>query len=57
MWVKSNIIFREMGISLNALNKKRYRSIWIEGIHWTKAKDNVIYYDIDEIQRWIYEQK
>ncbi|CAI2335100.1 hypothetical protein CGG79_20170 [Vibrio parahaemolyticus] len=57
MWVKSNIIYREMGISLNALNKKRYRSIWVEGVHWMKAKDNVIYYEIDEIQRWIYEQE
>ncbi|WP_122975716.1 excisionase family protein [Vibrio coralliirubri] len=55
MWVKSNIIQRKMGLSIHAINKKRYRSIWVEGIHWIKARDNVIYYDIDEIQRWVYE--
>ncbi len=56
MWVKPIIIQEKMGLSINALNKKRYRSIWIEGIHWIKAKDNVIYYEIDQIQRWIHEE-
>jgi len=52
-WVKSSIVTESMGISKNALNIKRCRSILVEGLHWRKAPDNVIYYNLCEIQNWI----
>ncbi|WP_318451470.1 excisionase family protein [Photobacterium leiognathi] len=52
-WVKQKIITEVIGISKNALNKKRYRSIFIENIHWKKAPDNMIYYNLPEIIKWI----
>lgn len=52
-WVRANVIFQNTGISKFSLDKWRYRSVFIEGIHWVKAPDRRIYYNIQEIQNWI----
>ncbi|MFC1503302.1 excisionase family protein [Pseudomonadota bacterium] len=54
-WVTHKIITQKMGITKAALDTKRYRGILIEGVHWKKAIDNVIYYNIKEINNWINE--
>jgi len=52
-WVKGKKIEEIKGISVGALRKKREAGFFIEGKHWRKAKDNVIYYYFEAIDRFM----
>jgi hypothetical protein len=54
-WVKPIIIERFKGITAGALRKKRESGFLIEEQHWRRAKDNVIYYNFEEVDRVIGE--
>ncbi|WP_448550543.1 hypothetical protein [Thalassotalea fusca] len=48
-WVKPIIIEKLKGIKTDALRKKKEQHLFIEEKHWRKAKDNVIYYNYEEL--------
>lgn len=52
-WVRACIVFKEIGITKYSLDKWRYKAVFIEGVHWVKAPDRRIYYNMKEIQTWI----
>jgi len=54
-WVKPIIIEKIKGITAGALRKKRESGFLIEEKHWRRATDNVIYYNFEEIDRFIGE--
>ena len=51
-WVKSSLLAKLNGYSLDAQEKKRARGVWIEGIHWIKAPDGNIMYNLRAIDLW-----
>jgi hypothetical protein len=55
-WVKGKKTEEIKGISVGALRKKREAGFFIEGLHWRKAKDNVIYYHFEAIDRFMGEK-
>lgn len=52
-WVKPKVIENLKGITEGALKKKRERGILIEGIHWRKAQDNVIYFNYERLDEFL----
>jgi len=54
-WVKPKKIEELKGITIEALKKKRERGVYIEGIHWRRAPDNVIYFNYENIDLFIGE--
>ena len=52
-WVKARIIEELKGITQGALKKKRERGILVEGIHWRKAADNVIYFNYERLEEFL----
>lgn len=52
-WVKPCIVERLKGISEGALRKKKEGKILVEGIHWHRAPDNVIYYHFENIDKFL----
>jgi len=41
-----------LGYTLKALDRKREEGYWLEGVHWHRAPDGRIFYDIEEITAW-----
>jgi hypothetical protein len=52
-WVKPCIIESLKGITVGALRKKKESNILIEGVHWHRAPDNVIYYHFENIDQFL----
>jgi len=52
-WVKAKIIIAIFGYTADAMNKKRQRGAWLEGIIWKKAPDNTIMYNPLAIEEWV----
>lgn len=52
-WVLIKKIVELIGYSENASRAKIKTGVWLKGIHWTKAPDGRILFNIEEIQRWI----
>jgi len=53
VWVLSIVIIRDIGYTEKALEAKRQRGVWLEGVHWKKAPDGRITYNIQKIQEWM----
>lgn len=41
------------GLTVAAINAKRNQGKWLEGIHWRRASERVIYYCVPAIEQWI----
>ncbi|MEN8170991.1 MAG: excisionase [Pseudomonadota bacterium] len=52
-WVTINKCAELTGYSAKAIQIKKERGIWKEGIHWTKAPDGRIFINIHSIQNWV----
>jgi len=52
-WVKPIVIENLKGITVGALKKKRERGLFVEGIHWKKADDNVIYFNYEKVEEYL----
>lgn len=52
-WVLGIIIERQIGYSEKAMEAKRHRGVWLEYIHWRRAPDGRIVYNIQKIQEWM----
>ena len=52
-WVLPTIITRDIGYTDKAMEAKRQKGVWLEGIHWRKAPDGRIVYNLPKIQEWM----
>ena len=51
-WVRAVLLEAMIGISVEAIRKKRQNGVWLEGKHFVKAPDGMWVYDWAEIDRW-----
>jgi hypothetical protein len=52
-WVLIKKLAEIFGYTENAARAKIKTGVWLKGIHWTKAPDNRILFNIVAIQQWI----
>ena len=52
-WVLINIVSETTGYSDDAIRAKKARGQWKEGIHWRKAPDNRVVFNLVAIQNWL----
>jgi hypothetical protein len=52
-WVLIKKLADIFGYTENAARAKIKTGVWLKGIHWTKAPDNRILFNIVAIQQWI----
>ena len=52
-WVLMKLLVEHTGYSEDAARAKIRRGDWVFGIHWRKAPDNRIVFDLNAIQRWM----
>lgn len=52
-WVLIKKLVELFGYTENAARAKIKTGVWLKGIHWTKAPDNRILFNIVAIQQWI----
>lgn len=55
-WVLINKVVELIGYSEYAIRTKLSRGVWLHGIHWTKAPDGRLLFNIQAIQQWIESQ-
>ena len=52
-WVLKNRVVDLFGYSEEAVEHKRKDGIWAEGRIWRKAPDGRIFFNVEEIDRWV----
>jgi len=52
-WVLIGKVVELVGYTEDAIRAKIKRGVWICGIHWRKAPDGRILFDLRAIYRWI----
>ncbi len=52
-WVLIQKVVEETGYTEDAVRAKKKNGVWLEGIHWRKAPDNRIVFDLGAIQSWM----
>ena len=54
-WIKVTRYCELSGDTLEGVRAKRRKRIWIEGVHWCRPADGVIYINPEEVAKWIEE--
>ncbi|WP_018985251.1 excisionase family protein [Methylophilus methylotrophus] len=52
-WVLINIVVASIGYTDDAIRAKIKKGVWLNGIHWRKAPDGRIVFNLEAIQKWI----
>ena len=52
-WVLIKKLGEIFGYTENAARSKIKTGVWLKGIHWTKAPDNRILFNVPAIEQWI----
>jgi hypothetical protein len=52
-WVLIKKVEELFGYSDDAIRAKVKKGVWLSGIHWRKAPDNRLFFNIEAIQKWI----
>lgn len=52
-WVLINKIEELIGYTDDAIRAKIKRGVWLQDIHWRKAPDGRLFFNIEAIQKWI----
>lgn len=52
-WVLINKVIELIGYTDDAIRAKIKNGVWLSGIHWTKAPDGRLMFNIEAIQKWI----
>lgn len=52
-WVLITKIIELIGYTDDAIRSKIKNGVWLKGIHWTKAPDGRLMFNLEAIQRWI----
>lgn len=52
-WVLINKVTELIGYTDDAIRAKIKRGVWLQNIHWKKAPDGRLFFNIQAIQKWI----
>jgi len=52
-WVLIKKVVEVTGYTENAARAKVRKGVWVMGIHWKKAPDNRVIFDLNAIQKWM----
>lgn len=52
-WVRTHKVVELVGISDDAIRAMIKRGIWLNGVHYTKAPDKRLYFNLAAIEKWI----
>jgi hypothetical protein len=52
-WVLINKVIELIGYSDDAIRAKIKKGVWLKGVHWKKAPDNRLVFNLEAIQKWI----
>jgi len=52
-WVTIEKVVEYTGYSDDAIRKKKWLGVWREGVHWRKAPDNRLVFNLVSIQNWM----
>lgn len=52
-WVLINKVIELIGYTDDAIRAKIKRGIWLKDIHWKKAPDGHLFFNLEAIQKWI----
>jgi hypothetical protein len=52
-WVLINKVVESIGYTRQAIYSKKKNGIWLNGIHWRKAPDGHLVFNLEAIQQWI----
>jgi hypothetical protein len=52
-WVLINKVTELIGYSDDAVRAKIKRGVWLQNIHWRKAPDGRLFFNMQAIQKWI----
>lgn len=56
-WVLIKKVVELIGYTEDAIRAKIKKGVWLCGIHWVKAPDGRIMFNIDAIQLWIVSKR
>lgn len=56
-WVLIKKVVELIGYTEDAIRAKIKKGVWLSGIHWTKAPDGRILFNIVAIQQWVEGQE
>jgi len=52
-WVLINKLTERIGYTDDAVRAKIKRGVWLRGVHWRKAPDGRIHFNLEAIKQWI----
>lgn len=52
-WVTKYKIAELTGLTVKAVEARREKGIWIDGVHWKKVSDGRIWFNTEAIEKWI----
>jgi hypothetical protein len=52
-WVLITKVIELIGYTDDAIRAKIKKGVWLQGIHWKKAPDGRLFFNLPEIQKWI----
>ncbi len=52
-WVLIKKVVELIGYTEDAIRAKIKNGVWLKDVHWRKAPDNRILFNIEAIQQWI----
>jgi hypothetical protein len=52
-WVLIVKVQELIGYTDDAVRAKIKRGVWLSGVHWTKAPDGRLLFNLEAIQKWI----
>jgi hypothetical protein len=52
-WVLINRVIELIGYTDDAIRAKIKKGVWLHGIHWKKAPDGRLFFNLEAIQKWI----
>ena len=52
-WVTIKKLVELSGYTEDAIRAKKKKGIWLKEIHWRKARDNRLLFNVKEIEAWM----
>lgn len=52
-WVLIKILSQQSGYSEDAIRAKIKKGVWLQGLHYRKAPDGRLHFNLEAIQSWI----
>ena len=52
-WVLINRVIELIGYTDDAIRAKIKKGVWLQNIHWKKAPDGRLFFNLEAIQKWI----